>query len=611
MGKQSRLKALRKNISEKPVTTKQEQVPSGWPKIPKTKTPSSPSDTFFKWTVYALTFLSILYLGLAVFKPGMPSGHDIIAHTIRSKIFMESLHQGQFPVRWVDWITNNFSGPLFNFYQVGFYYLVALVNQSIPSLYESIKTIVLLSWWLGALFMFLYSKRFGNLAGCLAALIFAFTPYLIGDFFVRAAYPESLAIALSIGVLWSLDRILTQAKPIYGLPLSLCLAGILITHLPTVVIIFPIFIGYTSFLIFNKEVKFQGFFLAAVSSLVGIGLSAFYLFPSLLELNLVKSSLLTSAYYDFHPHFVYPEQLFSSFWGFGISQAGPKDGMSFQVGIIQWLIILTSLGVVIYQKVKRRGTLTAYLIFWLLAVLYSLFFVQEISVSFWENIKTIAFIQYPWRYLMIIALSTPILAALLAKSLSKHSQQAIMIFLSLALIIIFYRDYLHPATFLPDSYFKINTNEWQQSEGAKGAYLEEGYLPITAEQLPEGELKKWAIEKGQGKVEEKTILNHYKYFTTQSEAPIDFILTTHYFPGWKAYIDNIETKAETTPGYGFMKINIPAGLHKVEFKFTNTPIRSIANAVTLLSLLAITLWQLSTLKPIKKALKGLTASESL
>lgn len=540
---------------------------------------------------FLAVLLSIAYLALIVFKPGVPSGHDIIAHTFRAKIFVEAIKAGQFPVRWVDWIVNNFSGPLFNFYQVGFYYFVFFANQIIPSLYESIKAVVLFSWWLGALFMFLYARRFGNLPGVLAALIFTFTPYIISNYFVRAAYPESLAIAFSIGVLWSLDRILISSRLIYSLPLSLTLAGALITHLPTVVIIFPILMAYACLLLLNKEVKLKGFMHAVIASLIGVGFSAFYLFPSLFELNLIKSTLLTSSYYDFHPHFVYPEQLFSLFWGYGISQAGPQDGMSFQVGVVQWLIIIISLIALIYQKVKKNGALTLHIVFWLLALLYSLFFIHEISLSFWENIRTISFIQYPWRYLMIIAFATPILSALLLNTLKKYWQQTTVIFITIISIFLFYNSYLHPAQYLEDKYFRINDpDKWQTSEAAPITYLEEGYLPATAEMLANGKLEKWILEKGQGKVEEKTILNHYKSLVTTNNETLVLTLTTHYFPGWKAYIDGQETEIETTENYGFMRIIIPSGLHRVEFKFTDTLIRSFANLLSILSVIIFALW---------------------
>lgn len=228
---------------------------------------------------YLAVIVSIVYLGFLIFQPGIPSGHDIISHVYRSKIFIDALKEGQFPVRWIDSVMSNFSGPLFNFYQVGFYYLVSLVDLATSSLYFSIKAVITFSWLLGALFMFLYAKRFGNLPGALAALVFAFTPYIISDYFVRAAYPEALAISFCVGILWALDRLLTTTKKIYGIPLALCTAGLFVTHLPTAVIILPVFAGYICLLALDREIKLKGLKLFIIAGLLGIGISAFYLFP--------------------------------------------------------------------------------------------------------------------------------------------------------------------------------------------------------------------------------------------------------------------------------------------------------------------------------------------
>jgi len=597
MGKKARLRKQKKNEA-----CQAKQTQSGY---------TLPKISLLLWLTYGAIILSLVYLAFIILKPGMPSGHDIIAHSIRSKIFIEAFSQGQFPVRWIDWIVNNFSGPFFNFYQVGFYYVVLLINQVVPSIYTSIKTVVLLSWWLGALFMFLYSKRFGILPGAFAALIFAFTPYIISDYFVRAAYPESLAIAFSIGILWALDRLLVTSKVIYSLPLVLTFAGLLTTHLPTAVIMGPVLVGYFFLLLSLRQARLKGFLFTLISSVLGIGLAGFYLFPALLELNMVKSSLLTSSYYDFHPHFVYPQQLFSTFWDYGISKAGPDDGMSFQVGIIQWGILLFSLGLLCYKLFKKNGLLVPHIIFWLVAFLYSLFFIHDISISFWENIKSIAFIQYPFRYLMVITFATPILAAIFVSQFKKIWHQNLIVLIFLVTILIFYLGYLHPATYLEDNYFKLNTSGWTKSQAAQQAWLEDGYLPVTADEQPAGQLDKWILEQGQAKVEEKTLYNHYKYFVIQAQNPSVFNLTTHYFPGWKAYIDGVETQIDYSDSYGFMKVSVPLGVHKVEFKFTDTLIRSISNKVTVLSFTVLVIWQLSALKLVKKALRDLTRSESL
>lgn len=558
----------------------------------------------FSWiqiVTLAAVFITVSALGLTILKPGLPSGHDINAHALYTKLFHQALSEGQFPVRWSEWVQNGFSLPLFNFYQVGFYYLANLINLALSSLTEALKLTVLLLWWLGGIFAFLLFKRFGLLPGAAAALTFVFTPYLISDIFVRAAYPELTAISFSAGLLWALDRLLTKAKVIYALPLSLFIAIVLFSHLPTFLILTPVFLGYSLLLLLNHEVKGKGAVFTAASLFLGIGMAAFYIFPAIFELDLVKRDLLTSGYYNFRSHFVYPEQIFSTFWGYGISQDGNQDGMSFQLGFVHLIIIAAALITITLGKILSQNFPIALLLFWLLVILYGLFFIHDISVSFWENIQTVRFIQYPWRFLMVVPFSSAALAAVLIAQLKKSWHQSAAVLVLILGVVIFYKDFLKPATFLPDSYFK---------DSFKKAYLEEGYLPKGVAELPSGQISNWAIltdqkpdDPGQIKILEKTITGHYFALTSQNETPIILRINSHYFPGWKAYLDNIEASINSNNSLGFMDINVPSGIHKIELKFTNTPIRSVSNTITALSLFILIIWQLSTIPILQKIYK--------
>ena len=192
-----------------------------------TKPNSSSFELWVNRFAIIIGIISILFLATTILKEGLPSGHDLAAHIVRPRVFVEALHQGQFPVRWVEWFKNGLSHPLFNFYQGGVYYIIAAIYFFIPSFVDSIKIMIILFWWLGALFMFLYARRFGNLPALLAAIIYAYTPYLLVDIFVRAAYPELAAIVFATGALWASDNLVRNKKPIFVLPLSLFIGFII------------------------------------------------------------------------------------------------------------------------------------------------------------------------------------------------------------------------------------------------------------------------------------------------------------------------------------------------------------------------------------------------
>lgn len=556
------------------------------------------------YIAYTAVVTAIFSLAFTILKEGFPSGHDIAAHIVRSKVFKEALYQGQFPVRWIEWTWAGTSHPMFNFYQGGFYYLVVFLDFIIHSHIESIKIMVLGFWWLGALFMFLFIRRFGNLAGTLSALVFAFTPYIIADVFVRAAYPEFGAIAFSLGLFWSLDRILRTAKPLFAVPMSLCIMGIITFHLPTLVIMTPIALAYTGLLLINKEIMLRGIAYAFSSLILGVGLASFYIFPAIFELKYIKSELLTSGYYDFHPHFVYFHQLFDTKWGYGISKEGPNDGMSFQFGLLQWGIILLSLCVftlLLYRK--KLSKVAAAIGFWLFSILYALFFMHDTSLSFWENWEFIAFIQYPWRFLMIVAIAAAALAGILISLLRNNWHKIFAVFTVLILIILLYRGMLAPSTFVRKEDFDIDAADWRKRESiVVNSFVEQGYLPREVEVMPRRDIAKWEVvgslktppqsdPKKDPRVEERVIKDHHFLLVTTSQEPLILRLNIHYFPGWKVFIDGREAQVEHSNIYGFMNVVVPSGIHSVEAKFTDTLVRTVSNAITVLSLVALAVWQ--------------------
>ena len=87
--------------------------------------------------------------------------------------------------------------------------------------------------------------------------------------------------------------------------------------------------------------------LIILSFILGIGLSSFYLLPAIFEQQFINIDNLRSGNFDFHKHFVYPQQLITYVWGYGGSTQGLNDNMSFQVGLIQWTILALSLLILI------------------------------------------------------------------------------------------------------------------------------------------------------------------------------------------------------------------------------------------------------------------------
>ena len=98
-----------------------------------------------KFVENLLILVSLSVYGLLLspfFKDQTLAGHDAGAHLPYLRIFTDALYQGQFPVRWTEWIFRGQNQPLFNFYQPLLYYLAQiphlLGNNILNSLYLTV-----------------------------------------------------------------------------------------------------------------------------------------------------------------------------------------------------------------------------------------------------------------------------------------------------------------------------------------------------------------------------------------------------------------------------------------------------------------------------------------
>ena len=439
--------------------------------------------------------------------------------------------------------------------------------------------------------MFLWMKRFGTLAAILSALVFVFSPYLILDIFVRAAFPEFAAITLILGIFWALDR-----KRFFTLSLLTGLA--IITHLPTFVIFAPIIAVYA--LLNRKNIV-----LIILSFILGIGLSSFYLLPAIFEQQFINIDNLRSGNFDFHKHFVYPQQLITYVWGYGGSTQGLNDNMSFQVGLIQWTILALSLLILIkiaalsaswriarndviarsqttkQSKQGSKGTpwKAAYLSLFLLASFFGLFMMMETSTPVWETFKFLQFLQFPWRYFMIISFSTAVLSGLLLSLVKKTSLASAIVFIVSITVLYLYSAYLKPEEWLPKDYYS------DENIKVRG-YFEPGYNPLGVEQVPTQEIPRYQANQDT-QVQELLLKDNQLKLSINTPKPFVLTINSHFFPGWKVYIDEKETKITPSKSYWFLEIEVPEGKHIVEAKFTDTPVRVLANQISLGTVLGL------------------------
>lgn len=535
-------------------------------------------------------FWSLLPLGLvALFsiwtiRPLLALGffpiHDD-TQVVRVSQMALALKEGQFPVRWVKDLGYGYGYPIFNFYAPLAYYIGAIFNLIGFGALVATKMMIGLGAVLGGVSMYFLAKEFwGKLGGLMAALFYLYLPYKAVDLYVRGAIAELWALAFLPLVFLGLWLLLKEKKSgiIIG---SLGLALVILSHNLTALMLIPFF-GLAALATFGFSQK-KKLFLAQLSLLVllGLGLGAFYWLPALGEMNLTQVQAQVGGGADWSDHFVFLDQLWASPWGFAGSASGRLDGMSFMIGKIHLLFAgLVLLVTLLSQRPQKKEKVGAWLAAGLL--LLAICLTNQLSAPVWRLVSAMAFIQYPWRFLVLAGFLVSFLAGGIVLYLRRNSPLAYL-----------------PAFFIMITLISLNSGYFRPqflSQTSDQAYLEEFNLKwltskISDEYLP----KDFPNPQNPGEVawERLMVLDQTEpvilkdktnqlVFETQSDQEAVAIINLAYFPSWRFWIDGQETVPQ--PEEGVIKLTLPSGDHLVEARLTSTLIQKTANFISLFSL---------------------------
>jgi hypothetical protein len=329
--------------------------------------------------------------------------------------------------------------------------------------------------------------------------------------------------------------------------------------------------------------KFRSF-LRKYLLLFGIGFcfAAFFILPALLEKqNVILGQHIVVNYYEQFPSI---NQLIYSRWGYGFSEIGLEDGMSFQIGVahlISFLLTIIFLGYVILKKRKSLSFQNQNLIFFAGTTLLSVFLTLEISKPIWEAIPFLPQIQFPWRLNALTVFALSILAGGLRHSLFKYLLPILLLILLLNI-----RNYTKPSYFL--RYFdKFYFNSATLYRGANSTANE--FLPVWVDEQP-GNLtsSKFNILSGEAKLfdyVDSSISQKTKIEVKTKSALLE--VNTAYYPGWEIIIDNKLVPAKIGKPHGTILFEVPQGNHEIMVRFQETPLRLFSNILFLVGFLLL------------------------
>lgn len=553
---------------------------------------------FGSWPIWGAVIL-IAAIACQPLLGAPPRGHDALLHYYRIPAVGELWQNGIFFSRWVPDLIYGYGSPLFNFYPpLSAYLLTALywlVGHNGPLAY-SLSYAVSLA--LTALSMFLLGRRlFGPGGGLLASVAYTWSPHVLLQTYSRGSLSNALALALAPLAAWALLRVMDRPGGRRVAFAALVVALVLASHTAAGLLFMPLML----LLVLAAPPLLHGagpqVRAGLFALLLGVALAAFTWLPALLEIGATRYAASVGLGSDFHDHFV---AVFS--WTPQVIAGLAKTPLPHSTGLTQLLLGAAAIpfALRLWWRQKRRGPARPLAAFVALAGLLGLaifFFATPASTWFWEHVALLRQLQFPWRLLDLPVFLLVVPVAWWATILSERWRPWLL-GAAVALIFLNAVPHLHPARLvtLPRQPTLADVTRAQQTHGiigltAWGEYSSDevqrwpGGPPFTGADRGAPLFRKLELPQA---VEMRAARGALLRATWELSLPTPAaaIFTVHYFPGWKAQIDGARAPIQTDE-QGRMHVALPTGVHELSLTWTRTPIRWLADGLSLLSLLAI------------------------
>ncbi len=312
----------------------------------------------------------------------------------RIQQFVLNLKNLKIPPRIAPDLSFKMGYPVFNFYAPSAYWITGLLNFSGVDIVNSLKISFLLALILTFVFAFLFISLYLDFhSSLMGAVLYVTSLYFAVDIFVRGNLAETWFLALMPLTFYLLNKnSQRRSSPVFFLT-TIVLSLTLTTHNLLSLLFLPLGLIYI-FFHSNKRFNFLALFLA-------LALSAYFFIPFAFENSFTHATQIAKIT-NYKNHFLCPNQLWQSNWGYGGSTVGCQDdGMSFKIGkpqlIFFFLGLLTFLATLNKNRKQKNSKI---MLFFLIVSASSLYLTTYSSKVIWQLLEPMAsLIQFPWRFI--------------------------------------------------------------------------------------------------------------------------------------------------------------------------------------------------------------------
>lgn len=574
-------------------------------------------------------------------------------HLIRLFLVGDALKAGDWYPRWLPDLAMGFGYPLFNYYAPGMYAVATVLRGFGLPIIAAFQWTGVIAVTLGSTGTYALARHvLGDRVGAIvAATTYVLAPYpFFTNLYDRAQVPEALALGILPWTLLAAWRAWHDGGAWVG-ALGVTFGALILTHNITSLLGVPLVAGVMGVAWWGHRVHWRiALRRVAVGIAIGVGISAFFWVPVVLEASAVHLGRSDVTPYLFDP-VVTARDLVHAIRGLDWTSGAilttlpstlvvrPPNHETIPVA----LLALATLGAVATVVSHNQGGSAGRAISVACAVGITACLVMNATWArlAWQTLPIVPVIQYAWRLYGPLSLMAALAGAGLVAAWRPGSRmRAVAIGIATVIVatvatgsVLTRRGTLAASPPPPPDghmVFARETDRYAGGTTSTGEFLPRTVeisdltpgvrrgLSIFTDAVPEASWHAGLVRIPSGDAD-VTAINHARNrIIAEVEATTASTVAFHQFmfPGWHATVDGISAPVTATPydetihaSLGYMVVAVPPGHHRVEVAFGTTPSRVIGTTVSLLTLalglIAVALgwvrWTLARLRTVPLA----------
>jgi hypothetical protein len=532
------------------------------------------------WMPLAVIGAAAFAVEIPFFFLGTPSGHDVEFHLYSWLEVLSQWKQGILFPRWAAMAHFGYGEPRFIFYPPASWILGSLLSAIFPWTIASAVFIWLVLTLAGVSMFVLAQRWFSRRDAIFLAAFYAVNPYHLVIVYWRSAFAELLASCLVPLLLLCVLKLAEDSRRAI-IPLACVLSAAWLTNAPAAIMIHYSVALLVIFLAWQRR-SFRVLWCGAAAVALGAGLAAFYLLPAIYEQKWITIAEAVSQGSRPQDNFLFIH-----------TTDVDHDNFNRIVSWVATLEIALTLAMVSFGRAWRKvnPTLWKILAAWG-AVCSMLMF--SITRPIWHVLPKIAFMQFPWRWLLCLSM----VFCIFVVAVMQRWWIRAAIFLAGILVIVAAWHFAQAPWWDNAADLREMQDNMATHAGYEGT---DEYTPIGADPSA---INKETIDKDAMSIAlsgsahaDIHVLNwgaELKSFTVEMSAPDELALRLFRYPAWKVEVNGHTVETSKRSDTDQMLVPVDAGMNRVQVTLVRTWDRTTGGWISVITAICLILWTVLT-----------------